>query len=102
MEKQFNIYDLKLFLKSFKYCYFLEGDNRTHKRLDKSLELLEKVEKLIQAMKNNTATKWDFGLQYTFDCIVTEDGVNHHEQPELSEIYTGQKIWDLIKDIQND
>ncbi|QDP55098.1 MAG: hypothetical protein Unbinned8454contig1000_21 [Prokaryotic dsDNA virus sp.] len=48
MENKFNINDLELFIKSFKYCYFLEGDDKTHKRLDDSLELIQKLRKLVE------------------------------------------------------
>jgi len=47
MENKFNINDLELLIKSFKYCYFLEGDDKTHKRLDDSLELLKEIKKIV-------------------------------------------------------
>lgn len=117
MENKFNINDLELFIKSFKYCYFLEGDDKTHKRLDDSLELIQKLRKLvvkeytlkdkistlIKLMEDNTSTKWDFDLQCTFDCIVTDDGINEHPDDEqCNEVYTGLKIWDLIEEIKKE
>jgi len=51
-------------------------------------------------MQNNTSTKWDFSLQYTFDCIVTETGENEHEDKEYSETYTGENIWKQVEEIK--
>lgn len=119
MENKFNINDLELFIKSFKYCYFLEGDDKTHKRLDDSLELIQKirelvvketeytlkdkVSKLIKLMEDNTSTKWDFDLQNTFDCIVIDDGINEHPDDEkCNEVYTGSEIWVLMQEIKKE
>ena len=106
MENKFNINDLELLLKGFKYCYFLEGDDKTHKRLDNSLEALKRLRhqftELVNLMEANTSTKWDFELQHTFDCIVTDDGVNEHYEQECSEFYTGSKIWDIVKEIKQE
>lgn len=54
-------------------------------------------------MEQNTASKWDFSLNYTFECIVTDNGINEHEdEPQYTETYTGGDIWELIKDIKKD
>ena len=63
-------------------------------------ELKRECSKLIQLMQNNTSTKWDFSLQYTFDCIVTETGENEHEDKEYSETYTGENIWSQVDKIK--
>lgn len=68
-----------------------------------SKTLKEKVKKLINLMETNTSTKWDFELEYTYDCIVTEDGTNKHTSESYhDEIYTGGKIWHLVNEIKEE
>lgn len=64
---------------------------------------ISKIKSLIDLMEQNTASKWDFSLNYTFECIVTDNGINEHEdEPQYTETYTGGDIWELIKDIKKD
>tara|TARA_R100000353_G_C6424973_1_gene174268 strand:- start:405 stop:626 length:222 start_codon:yes stop_codon:yes gene_type:complete len=67
-----------------------------------SKTLKEKVKKLINLMESNTSTKWDFALEHTYDCIVTEDGTNRHSQDCYDEVYTGGKIWHLVNEIKEE
>ena len=68
--------------------------------MDKQELINIKIKDLFKLLKNNTSTKWDFDLRYTFECIVTEDGFNRHEDERYSEKYYGQKIWPLIEEIE--
>ena len=64
---------------------------------------ISKIKSLIDLMEQNTSSKWDFSLEYTFECIVTENGTNEHEdEPKYTETYTGQGIWELVEDIKKD
>ena len=64
---------------------------------------ISKIKSLIYLMEQNRASKWDFHLEYTFDCIVTENGINEHEEePQFTETYTGGDIWELVSDIKED
>lgn len=64
---------------------------------------ISKMKSLIYLMEQNVASKWDFTLGYTFDCIVTENGINEHEdEPQCTETYTGGDIWELVEDIKKD
>ena len=64
---------------------------------------ISKIKSLIDLMEQNTSSKWDFSLEYTFECIVTENGINEHEdEPQYTETYTGQGIWELVEDIKKD
>ena len=66
-------------------------------------DTISKIKSLIDLMEQNTSSKWDFSLEYTFECIVTENGVNEHEdEPQYTENYTGQGIWELVEDIKKD
>lgn len=65
--------------------------------------LKDKVSALIKLMEDNTSTKWDFELQYTFDCIVIDDGVNEHpDDKKYNEVYTGERIWGLMNEIKKE
>tara|TARA_Y100001963_G_C6611972_1_gene367488 strand:- start:11 stop:253 length:243 start_codon:yes stop_codon:yes gene_type:complete len=69
---------------------------------DFKIKMLQiKVKDLIKLLNKNVSTKWDFDLRYTFGCIVTEDGLNEHEDERYNETYTGQKIWPLTEEIEN-
>ena len=68
--------------------------------MDKQELINIKIKDLFNLLKKNTATMFDFDLRYTFECIVTEDGLNEHEDERFSEKYYGKKIWPLIAEIE--